>query len=252
MTRRERLERRAERREEWAQGRADKARSLRNATPESIRRDWAFITQPGRIPERERMNRRDAKAVEHDHMAAHHRTRAAGLRDQLNRSIYSDDVDAVERLRERIAGLDAKRKRNTAVNRAWRKAGKPTADDRDGWERVATTLGVPLDSLQGARLNLARDPLDRAPFPPYVNQNLGNRIRTARQRIEAIEAAAVKTTEAAQAGGVVVQDTSGGFCTVTFAEKPDRSILTALKAAGFRWSRPSWHGKRADLPECVQ
>ena len=51
---------------------------------------------PGRIPARERMNRREEKAHEHREMAAHHQGKAAGLRDQLDRTIFSDDEDAIE------------------------------------------------------------------------------------------------------------------------------------------------------------
>src|SRR5690606_1472040 len=40
----------------------------------------------------------------------------------------------------------------------------------------------------------------------------------------------------------------GDWVRVTFAEKPERSVLSALKAAGFRWRGGSWIGERAKLP----
>jgi hypothetical protein len=39
---------------------------------------------------------------------------------------------------------------------------------------------------------------------------------------------------------------------VTFAEKPDRAILDAIKLDGFVWRSPSWIGKRENIPECVR
>ena len=39
---------------------------------------------------------------------------------------------------------------------------------------------------------------------------------------------------------------------VTFAEKPDREILDALRAAGFGWGGGSWCGKRENLPAEVK
>ena len=38
---------------------------------------------------------------------------------------------------------------------------------------------------------------------------------------------------------------------MTFAEKPERTILDALRAAGFRWGGGAWIGERAKLPEGV-
>ena len=49
----------------WGEKRAEKATGLRAARPDSVRHDWAFITQPGHIPERARMNARDERAMEH-------------------------------------------------------------------------------------------------------------------------------------------------------------------------------------------
>lgn len=254
MTRRERLERKAEKRREWAEGRTSKAHALRNATSDSLRHDWAFITQPGHIPERARMIRRDDKAHEHHKMATHHEQKAAGIEAQLDRSIFSDDDDAIERLAEKIADLEAERDSNKGLNAAWRKAGKPKADDAPGWARIAELLNVEADSrrITTARIGVARDFMDRAPFPPYVGQNLGGRIKQAKDRIEDIKRRRERTTEAEEAGGVVVKIAAtpgGGWAVVTFAEKPGRDMLRALRAACFRWSGGSWHGPAPDLPD---
>ena len=73
-------DRRADRYEARAATRERKADELRGRTSENLRTDWAFITQPGHIPEREKMNRRDEKAygltVEADKL----RQRASGVR----------------------------------------------------------------------------------------------------------------------------------------------------------------------------
>jgi hypothetical protein len=39
---------------------------------------------------------------------------------------------------------------------------------------------------------------------------------------------------------------------VNFADKPDREILNALKAAGFRWGNGCWSGKTENVPACVR
>lgn len=74
-----RAERKAERLDAWAEKREERAAAALNSHP-NIRHDWAFITQPGRIPFRERMNRADARAVESLRKAESMRARAEGLR----------------------------------------------------------------------------------------------------------------------------------------------------------------------------
>ena len=51
--------------------------------------------------------------------------------------------------------------------------------------------------------------------------------------------------------GVTVARLGDDSCRVTFAEKPERSIIDALKAAGFFWNGGSWHGRAAELPEGI-
>jgi hypothetical protein len=48
------------------------------------------------------------------------------------------------------------------------------------------------------------------------------------------------------AGGIVIVRSGAEpqQARVIFAEKPDRSIINALKQAGFFWSSGSWYGPR--------
>lgn len=255
MTRRERLERKAERRRDWAAGRTSKAQALQSATPDSLRHDWAFITQPGHIPERARMIRRDDKAHEHRAMAVNHESKAEGIDRQLRTSIFSDDPDAMEALADKVKALEAQRATIKTINAAWRKAGKPKADDATGWAKVAELVGnaIASSTITDARCNQARDFLDRGPFPAYVLQNLGGNIKRCRDRIEQVKRQQQQSAEAEASGGVSVKITplpdGKQWAVVTFAEKPERAVLQALKAAGFRWGGGSWHGRANGLPD---
>ena len=75
----ERAERKAARREEWAKGHQKKAEAL-HGRDDHLRQDWAFVTQPGHIPERARMIRRTERAWEHSKAAAVHQAKANSLR----------------------------------------------------------------------------------------------------------------------------------------------------------------------------
>jgi hypothetical protein len=243
MTRRERLERKIEKREEWAAGRREKSAALREIGKE-YRHDWAFITQPGHIPARAAMNRRDDKAHEHDAMAAHHDSKAAGLAAQLDRSVFSDDADAVEQLEARIAEHEATRDRMKLVNKLYAKG------DAAG----LAAIGLDLDALK-AKLAAAAGPYwGSKPHLPYELTNLGARIRADRERIEDIRRRKARAEQAESAGGVLIETQPDwqGWCRVTFAEKPDREVLDALKAAGYRWGSGHWAGEYEKLPEVLK
>ena len=186
MTYRERRQRRAERLNEWADKRYAKADAIHEYN-ESLpyRHDWAFITQPGRIPERERMNRREERAWEHTKKADSMASRAAGIEAQLERSIYSDDHDAIEKLRERIAGLEAEREHMKAVNAAIKayekrtgKANKDlTADDLVACGCTTKDVTAFWPDLYGWR------------YPTYALSNLSGNIARNRKRLAQLEAA---------------------------------------------------------------
>ncbi len=77
--RQEGADRKADRLEGWADTRRKKADAQLNSFPE-IRHDWAFITQPGHIPFRSRMNAADNRACESLGVAAKMQARADSLR----------------------------------------------------------------------------------------------------------------------------------------------------------------------------
>jgi hypothetical protein len=184
------------------------------------------------------------RGVESSKMADHHRSAAAGIEAALDSSIFSDDENAVEALTARIAEREAERERMKLVNKLYR--GKKAAE-------LDAILG------EGAYLKL-REKLEapdvmswcRVPYPAYELSNLGGRITADRKRLEAIKVTQARAERAeASSSGVVLEDGGSGYCRVTFADKPAREILTALKAAGFWWSRGSWAGKRDALPASV-
>lgn len=257
-TRRERLENKLEKREEWAEkanarsaSRFNNAHTLAHQIPlgqpilvghHSEKRHRAHLAK---------MDTNMRKGIEEQDKAAHHAGKADGLERQLETNIFSDDADAIEQIREKIANLEGQREWAKKVNAAWRKAKKPTANDAEGWGKVAETLGVDMEKVQPARKNMATDFMDRAPFPPYVGSNLSGNIGRYKKRIQHIERMQERSQAAEDAGGINIEGT-GDYVSITFAEKPEWEILKTLKAAGFYWSSGSWHGKRADIPEEVK
>lgn len=239
-TRRERLENKVEKRQEWAEGRSAKAASLIKQN-EPYRGDIAFNTQPGHIPERARAIRRTEKAGEHISMAQHHEQKAAGLQDQLEHSIYSDDANAIESLEKRIAEHEAERAEMVQVNSLYRKG------DVEGLK----ALGIDYGKLK-AELAKKGAYWGKVPHLPYEIQNLGGRIQADKKRLESIRAQQSRRYKAATSESGVTIEGGDKWVTLTFSEKPERSVLEALRSASFRWSGGSWVGERGKLPAEVQ
>ena len=163
MTYRDRREARAERLQEWAGKREDRAAAVFKAS-EPFRGDNAFNTQPGHIPFRAKLNAREDRAHESLAKADSMRSRADGIESQLANSIYDDDPDAVEQLRARIARLEAERDAAKAVNAAYRKEHKAELAAMGKWER------------------------DQAmPYPGYHFQNLSGNLSRQRARLARLE-----------------------------------------------------------------
>jgi len=127
MTYRERREAKAARLREWAEKRQQKA-DAGFRVGEDLRGDTAFWTQPGRIPERDRIHRAHERAFEHAEKAQQMQARATGIEAQAAHAIYSDDEDAAERLEVRIAELEQERDRKKYINAEIRKG--PRWSDR--------------------------------------------------------------------------------------------------------------------------
>lgn len=248
MTRRERLEARLEKRAEWAASRDrksaagfERARAIADRIP---------LGQPILVGHHsEKRHRRDIGRIdagmragcESAAMASHHRSKADGIERQLETSIFSDDEDAPERIAERIADLEATRARWKAQNAAFRK----------GDEAFAAAMGCSVEDAARGRAKIMADySWCRQPHPSYRLSNLGGNISRLRKRLVDVRARAERTERAEAAGGVTIDRALGlDWCTVTFAEKPDRKVIEELKAAGFRWGGGSWHGPTSKLPE---
>lgn len=263
MTRRERLERKLERREEWA-------------AKAAVRRDSAWkqahdlgdmipLGQPILVGHHsegkhrrhiDKINRAGQRGLEEHRKAEHHADKADGLATQLERSVFSDDDDAIEQLEARIAEREAARDHGKRINAAWRKAGKPDPLDPEAWDAFAAKVGKEDAAFAERGLRFQR----RADAPglftwakPYDPKYDGANLRRDRERIEEIQRRQKATERAEAAGGVTIErrGEDGGWCRVTFAEKPEREILNALRAAGYSWGGGCWSGRTEYLPDEV-
>lgn len=194
MTTRERKEARIARRLEWAEKRQVRGEStLKHALdglppmgePIKIghhsekRHRKAFVTADNKL----------RRGCEDLTMADYHQSRACGIAGQLERSIYTDDHDALDKMRERIADLEARRERYKVQNAAIRRIKDKTP------EGLATGLAALVESgaftareakdlvfacqCQGA--GIAKG------WPTYALSNLSGNIARNRKRLPELE-----------------------------------------------------------------
>lgn len=246
MTRRKRLENKIEKRREWAEKatvRATAAHQASDRLVENIPFGQPILVghhSEGRHRRTiERSRNLMFKMVEENKLAEHHESKASGLENQLDRCIFSDDDNAVEAIQERIDANEAKRERMKKVNTLYRK----------GNAAGLAELGYNLETLR-EKLKTAYSWCQQ-PYPAYELQNLGARITRDKKRIESIKMQNARKERAEAAGGVVIVRGNRGYAQVTFAEKPEYSVIRALKDAGFYWSGGSWFGTTEKLPENV-
>lgn len=190
MTRRERMESRAERRAEWAakaDARAEAAFGAAKSLADQIPFGQPILVghHSQRKAERDadRIHNRMRRGVEAMDLAAHHRSTAAHIESALERSIFSDDRDAVEQLEARIAEREAECAHRVAVNKAWAKL---TSDI--GARIAALVEGGTIDADEA--LKIARlfqlCPWEKKPWPSYALSNAHASIRRDRERLAQI------------------------------------------------------------------
>lgn len=126
--------------------------------------------------------------------------------------VSSDDPDAIEKLREKLAGMEAEQERMKAYNVAWRKAGNKAGRQADGtWVN-----------------------------PPYtyeLTNNSGNMGRV-KDRIATLERNAKRANKTTELEGDirVVENADENRLQIFFPGKPSEGTRTELKQNGFRWA----------------
>lgn len=188
MTYRERREARADRLREWAEKRERKAEHDYQAARQIA--DRIPFGQPILVGHHsEGRARRDAaridagmrRSIEHAETAARMTARAATIDAQAASAIYSDDPDALDRIRDRIADLEGERDRIKAYNASCRK-GTPDLDLLTGQEQraLADAARYAPGGLRGGQ------------FPAYHLTNLTGNIARQRKRLQQLEAKAAR------------------------------------------------------------
>jgi hypothetical protein len=123
------------------------------------------------------MNASDERAFESLRKSEDMAARADNIEAATSNAIYSDDVDAIERLEAKIADLEAQRDRIKAYNASCRKG-----------QRDVTLLGERQQAQLASTAKSASYQIrDNGAAPAYWAQNIGGNITRNRKRLEQLK-----------------------------------------------------------------
>lgn len=237
----DRKDARADRLEERARKAAGKAADAFRRSEDAVRGIPAGQpAQPGARGDHQRKAQERSwklmgASVENDHKADYLQRRADAVRG--NTAISSDDPDALEKLEEKLATLQAAQEQDKALNAYYRKhktvKGFPgISDDR------ATKMDTSLAELREAI---------RRPVPAFQMSNRNAEINRLKKRIEQLRRVdGMEHVEFPFAGGVLMTNEEINRVQIIFDDTPDEATRAKLKAHGFRWapSERAWQMQR--------
>lgn len=161
-----------------------------------------------------------------------------------NKTIYSNDALAVEKLQDKLTDLEERHAKMKAQNAYYRKHGT-----MKGYDGISDEEAEKRDAAIQAAYSW-----ERQPYPSYYLSSSNAEIKRIKARIEEInklKAEAEKPTEEKypQVDGVeIVENAEAMRIQLIFNGKPSDDVRAVLKSHGFRWS-PSFGAWQRQLTE---
>ena len=186
-----------------------------------------------------RMDGHMRAGLKHEKTASYHDEKAASVGKG---GIRSHDPDAIDKLREKLEGLEAERDRKKALNKLIRKHGLGHPD-------VNLTKKDEADLRWSHKTAKNGDPL----FPSYVFQNLGGNIRRIKARIADLESSTAIPERDTYAGtqADVYDYPDRNTTAIDFGSKPPQEIRQKMKRRGFKWARSYGQWLKADRSDAT-
>lgn len=178
---------------------------------------------------REKVRNTFAKGMEHSDKAEYYADKAESIEN--NNAIFSDDPEALDKLKKKAAFLKDLQAFMKNANRLIKK------QDKEGF------LKLPYGT-EALWQELNNPPHWREKgFPSYRLANNNANIRRIEQRIAGLERLATRTTKEITGAGVrLVENAEAGRVQFIFDDKPSEEVRKVLKQNGFRWcpSEQAW------------
>lgn len=179
------------------------------------------------------------KSFEAQDKAAYYENKVESI--ESNNAIFSDDPQAIEKLKAKLKSLQDAQRFMKAANKCIKKQDKAAFLQLPfATEKIWNQLNTP-------------DYLNRTGFASYSLQNNNANIARTKKRIEYLESQAQQSTTDMEINGVrLVQNTEANRVQLIFPGIPPEETRKKLKQNGFRWCRSEGAWQRHLNPWAVR
>ena len=181
------------------------------------------------------------KGVELSREAERLRERARAAEN--NNAIFSDDPEAITKLREKLESLQKSQELMKAVNAIIRKKNLSDEQKKEQIIKAGLKEKYATDILQP-------DYCGRIGFPSFSLTNNNANIKRIKDRIAHLEKLNAAETAEKKFGEVsIVENVEENRCQIFFPDKPSEAVRADLKSHGFRWSpyNSCWQRHRSNM-----
>jgi len=187
---------------------------------------------------RKRIHQKFGKAVQLQDKADYYREKARTIAG--NQAIFSDDPQALDKLRGRLKELQDNQHFMKQANQCIKKK------DREAFLALPHATGA-------LWAELARpDKMGVTGFAPYSLRNNNATIRRLQRRIEQLQRLEAAPVIDEQLNGLCIfQNNAAGRLQMLFSQKPPQELIAELKRHGFRWCRSQQAWQRHISPNAI-
>lgn len=181
---------------------------------------------------RQRIHNKYGKSFEAGDKAKYYKEKVSTI--ESNRAISSDDPEAVQRLKEKIEGLESNQNLMKEANRIIKSS--PRNERTDKKIENLESLGL---KCEQAEMLFKADFCGRIGFSSYALQNNNANSRRCKQRLEYLQnIEKMENSELEYNNIKIVQDVEDNRTKIYFPDKSTAMLYRdKLKRSGFRWSR---------------
>ena len=168
------------------------------------------------------------RGVEAGQKAKYYANKADAI--ESNRAISSDDPEAIEKLEEKLKGLEETQQHFKACNKIV--SSRKLTEEEKTQELVKHGM-----TGEAARRLLQPDFMNRIGYAAYQLQNNNGNMARIRKRIEELKVIGSRASKEHEINGIrIVSNVEGNRVQIFFPRKPEEAIRKTLKGYGFRWS----------------
>ena len=242
QNRKDRYEELADKNRQQSEDRYDGARSIGSRIPMRQPILVGHHSERGHRAALKRIDNNMRKSIEHEGKARYYEDRAQTIEN--DRTIYSDDPEAIQKLKQRLSDLEEHQVWMKQINRLCR---SKKLTDEQITEQLEDEYGLSPSGIH--KLLNPQYSYEKRGFRSWQLSNNNANTRRIKERIAQLEKAETEETSEQIIGEVrLVDSVEHNRLQIFFPDKPSAEVRSQLKQQGFRWSRQQgcWQRHRSN------